>query len=62
MEGKIVHKLTGDLLDSSNGSQGAKWIFVMSTYKKLYAGEVRDSGDLFRSISYFVFSRKLTSL
>ncbi|WJZ93643.1 hypothetical protein VitviT2T_012567 [Vitis vinifera] len=38
-EGKIVHKQTGDLLDTSNGLQGAKWIFVMSTSKKLYAGE-----------------------
>lgn len=40
-EGRIVHKQTGILLDTNNGPQGAKWIFVMSTFKKLYVGEVR---------------------
>ncbi|KAJ6407598.1 hypothetical protein OIU84_010979 [Salix udensis] len=37
-EGKIIHKQTGDLLHTI---QGAKWIFVMSTSKRLYAGEKR---------------------
>ncbi|XP_011018903.1 PREDICTED: uncharacterized protein LOC105121799 [Populus euphratica] len=37
-EGKIIHKQTGDLLDTT---QGAKWIFVMSASKRLYAGEKR---------------------
>lgn len=40
VDGKIVHKQTGELLDTSKFSQGAKWIFVMSTFKKLYASEV----------------------
>ena len=39
-EGMIVHKQTGSLLDTSQKLQGSKWIFVMSTSKKLYAGEV----------------------
>ncbi|PKI36173.1 hypothetical protein CRG98_043431 [Punica granatum] len=41
LEGKIIHKLSGELLHTTKGSQGAaaKWIFVMSTSKKLYAGE-----------------------
>jgi len=39
-EGKILHSLTGNHLDTTNGLPGAKWIFVMSTSKKLYAGEV----------------------
>ncbi|KAL5545893.1 hypothetical protein UlMin_005580 [Ulmus minor] len=39
VEGKIIHKKTGFPLDTSKGSKGAKWIFVMSTLKKLYAGE-----------------------
>ncbi|PON42835.1 IQ motif, EF-hand binding site [Parasponia andersonii] len=39
VDGKIIHKQTGELLDSKRESQGAKWIFVMSTLKKLYAGE-----------------------
>ncbi|KAJ9184445.1 hypothetical protein P3X46_004171 [Hevea brasiliensis] len=39
IEGKITHKKTGNLLDTSNGPKGAKWIFVMSTSKRLYAGE-----------------------
>ncbi|KAF3441694.1 hypothetical protein FNV43_RR15609 [Rhamnella rubrinervis] len=38
-EGKIMHKLNGYLLDTKKGLQGSKWIFVMSTSKKLYAGE-----------------------
>lgn len=40
-EGLIVHSQTRELLDTKEGSPGAKWIFVMSTSKKLYAGEVR---------------------
>ncbi|XP_010504033.1 PREDICTED: IQ domain-containing protein IQM3 [Camelina sativa] len=38
VEGKIVHKLTGKFLHTMHGSEGTKWIFVMSTFKKLYAG------------------------
>ncbi|KAF2289741.1 hypothetical protein GH714_038418 [Hevea brasiliensis] len=39
VEGKITHKQTGNRLDTSKGSKGTKWIFVMSTTKRLYAGE-----------------------
>ncbi|KAK9734222.1 hypothetical protein RND81_04G123900 [Saponaria officinalis] len=39
VEGKITHKLTGELLSASKTSEGTKWIFVMSTCKKLYIGE-----------------------
>ncbi|XP_019158489.1 PREDICTED: IQ domain-containing protein IQM3-like [Ipomoea nil] len=39
VEGKVLHQQTGELLDTTKGSPGAKWIFVMSTSKKLYAGE-----------------------
>uniref|UniRef100_A0A2P2JPT5 IQ domain-containing protein IQM3-like n=1 Tax=Rhizophora mucronata TaxID=61149 RepID=A0A2P2JPT5_RHIMU len=39
VEGKIIHRLCGNLLDTSAGKPGAKWIFVMSTSKRLYAGE-----------------------
>ncbi|XP_059463561.1 IQ domain-containing protein IQM3-like [Corylus avellana] len=38
VEGKIFHKQTADPLDTIRGSEGVKWIFVMSTSKKLYAG------------------------
>ncbi|KAI8563092.1 hypothetical protein RHMOL_Rhmol03G0086600 [Rhododendron molle] len=38
-EGKIVHKQSGNFLDTSKGKSGMKWIFVMSTSKKLYAGQ-----------------------
>lgn len=38
-DGKIIHTQTGDLLDTKKGPEKAKWIFVMSTKKKLYAGE-----------------------
>ncbi|XP_075078587.1 IQ domain-containing protein IQM3 [Nicotiana tabacum] len=37
--GQILHKLTGILLDTTKGPPGAKWIFVMSTSKRLFAGE-----------------------
>lgn len=40
-EGMMVHKQTGDLLDTNLGLQGSKWIFIMSTSKKLYASEVK---------------------
>lgn len=39
LEGKIIHKQTGEPLDTINGSKQAKWIFVMSTSKKLYSGQ-----------------------
>ncbi|MCL7022651.1 hypothetical protein MKW94_002644, partial [Papaver nudicaule] len=38
-DGIIRHKLSGELMDTSIGSDGATWIFVMCTSKKLYAGE-----------------------
>ncbi|WZZ52775.1 hypothetical protein YC2023_052882 [Brassica napus] len=41
IDGKIVHKLTGNFLHTMHGSEGTKWIFVMSTFKKLYAEEER---------------------
>jgi hypothetical protein len=39
-EGKIIHKMSGEPLDTSRGPKGTKWIFVMSTEKRLYAGKV----------------------
>ncbi|XP_052884834.1 IQ domain-containing protein IQM3-like isoform X2 [Gossypium arboreum] len=39
VEGKIIHKQTRNVLDTFQGSKEVKWIFVMSTSKKLYAGE-----------------------
>ncbi|KEH42064.1 putative IQ motif, EF-hand binding protein [Medicago truncatula] len=38
-EGIIIHKQSGDLFHTKNDSEDAKWIFVMSTSKKLYAGK-----------------------
>ncbi|CAA7397070.1 unnamed protein product [Spirodela intermedia] len=36
--GKLVHMQTGELLETTAGPQKGKWIFVMSTSKRLYAG------------------------
>ncbi|KAL6641890.1 hypothetical protein ACP70R_020071 [Stipagrostis hirtigluma subsp. patula] len=38
-EGKIIHKQSGEPLDTSQGPEEAKWIFVMSTAKRFYAGK-----------------------
>ncbi|KAF8707081.1 hypothetical protein HU200_030312 [Digitaria exilis] len=38
-EGKIIHKQSGEPLDTSQDPKGTKWIFVMSTAKRLYAGK-----------------------
>ncbi|KAK7278637.1 hypothetical protein RJT34_23671 [Clitoria ternatea] len=38
-EGKIIHKQSCDFLHTKEDSADAKWIFVMSTSKKLYAGK-----------------------
>ncbi|KAL2323119.1 hypothetical protein Fmac_027498 [Flemingia macrophylla] len=38
-EGKIIHQQSGAFLHTSEDSKNAKWIFVMSTSKKLYAGK-----------------------
>ena len=39
-EGKVIHKQSREPLDTSQGPEGAKWIFVMSTARRLYAGKV----------------------
>ncbi|KAI3471840.1 hypothetical protein Pfo_028493 [Paulownia fortunei] len=39
VDGKMLHKVTGKPLDTNEGSPGSKWIFVMSTSKRLYSGE-----------------------
>ncbi|KAK3405831.1 IQ domain-containing protein IQM3 [Eucalyptus grandis] len=39
IKGKLIHKLTGELLDTNKGAQGAKWIFVVSPSHKIYAGQ-----------------------
>nr|XP_018675112.1 PREDICTED: IQ domain-containing protein IQM3-like isoform X1 [Musa acuminata subsp. malaccensis] len=39
LDGKIVHKLSGVLLDTTSGTKETKWIFVMSTSRRLYAGQ-----------------------
>lgn len=46
-EGKLVHGGTGHLLDTNLGMQNSKWIFVMSTSRKLYAGVVRSDMDIY---------------
>ncbi|KAH1258757.1 IQ domain-containing protein IQM3 [Glycine max] len=38
-EDKIINKQYGDLFHTNEDSEDAKWIFVMSTSKKLYAGK-----------------------
>ncbi|KAF8041942.1 hypothetical protein BT93_A0521 [Corymbia citriodora subsp. variegata] len=38
-EGKLVRKLSGELLDTNEGPPGAKWIFVVSPSHKIYAGQ-----------------------
>lgn len=35
-----MHKLSGKPLDTNQAKPGSKWIFVMSTSKRLYIGEV----------------------
>ncbi|KAL3627067.1 IQ domain-containing protein iqm3 [Castilleja foliolosa] len=45
VDGKILHTLTGEPLDTINGSPESKWIFVMSTSKRLYSGDVVESSE-----------------
>lgn len=55
VKGKIVHKLTGDWLETrKKTSEVTKWIFVMSTCKKLYSGEVRSHGELNSKVLLFI--------
>ncbi|KAI3518682.1 hypothetical protein L1887_07491 [Cichorium endivia] len=37
-DGKLLYKQTGEFLDTTGESKGAKWIFVLSTSKVLYVG------------------------
>lgn len=38
-DGKLVYKQSGHPVDTSKGSKGCKWIFVLSTSKMLYVGQ-----------------------
>ncbi|XP_030489545.2 IQ domain-containing protein IQM3 [Cannabis sativa] len=58
-EGKIVHKLTGELLDTKQGKQSTKWIFVMSTDRKLYVGEKKKG--LFHHSSFLAGAATLSA-
>jgi hypothetical protein len=39
-EGRIVHKQCGIFLDTRKDSKEEKWIFVVSSEKKIYSGVV----------------------
>lgn len=39
-DGKFLYKKSGRILDTSCGPRDAKWIFVLSTSKNLYVGQV----------------------
>lgn len=54
-DGKIINNQSGDFLHTKKDSEDAKWIFVMSTEKKLYAGKVTIS------LSYVILSRSIES-
>lgn len=36
--GKFFNKKSGEILDTTGGPKGAKWIFVLSTSRNLYIG------------------------
>ncbi|XP_068664093.1 IQ domain-containing protein IQM3-like [Aristolochia californica] len=38
-DGKVVHKQSGELLETTKANGKDKWIFVMSSSRKLYAGQ-----------------------
>lgn len=38
-DGKLLYKRTGEFLDTTEGTKGAKWIFVLSTSRTLYVGK-----------------------
>jgi len=39
-DGKFMFKKSRQILDTSGGARDAKWIFVLSTSKNLYVGQV----------------------
>jgi hypothetical protein len=39
-DGRFLHKKSRRILDTSSGPRDAKWIFVLSTSKNLYVGQV----------------------
>lgn len=54
-EGMMVHKQSGNPLDTNQGLQGSKWIFVMSTSKNFYAGEVKADTNTKPFVDRFLF-------
>ncbi|PIN14701.1 hypothetical protein CDL12_12673 [Handroanthus impetiginosus] len=59
VDGKILQKLTGKPLDTNGRSKGSKWIFVMSTCKRLYTGEKKKG--LFHHSSFLAGGATLAS-
>lgn len=53
VDGKFLHKLSGKPLDTNQGSGGSKWIFVMSTFKRLYIGEVSSKSQIIEYIMMY---------
>jgi hypothetical protein len=51
----LVHKQSGNPLDTNQGLQGSKWIFVMSTSKNFYAGEVKADTNTKLFVDRFFF-------
>lgn len=39
-DGKLVYKKSGQVLDTTEDDSESKWIFVLSTTKNLYVGQV----------------------
>lgn len=45
-DGKFMYKNSREILDTSGGPRDDKWIFVLSTSKNLYVGQVNNADSL----------------
>lgn len=54
-EGRIVHKQCRVFLDTRKDSKEEKWIFVVSSTKKIYAGVVRTHKFIRQKYTFYFY-------
>jgi hypothetical protein len=49
---RLMYKLSRQIVDTTGSAKGTKWIFVLSTCKTLYIGQVNDDSlkEFFRTL------------
>jgi hypothetical protein len=50
---RLMYKLSRQIVDTTGSAKGTKWIFVLSTCRTLYIGQVNDNFPSSSSITFW---------